>query len=194
MNAANVKWFSAPWLWAMALILLAGGLAWAQPADEADEGDDPAGVTVEITDVAAVEPDPAQGGDPDAQYRHLLETWKKHNYRQAAALSEAFHKTNPAYKYTPAVLWMAGDSHYKLRQFDKAIRAFNVVIEQQPHKSTLLDDAGYYRAYCTARLGQWDRALTLLDEFLRDFSYHTGYVKKARKLQADVKKAAAQQS
>lgn len=111
---------------------------------------------------------------------------------QCLARAQAYLREHPDSWVAMPLQYLIGKCYRDLGQYDRAIAAFNVVIEDRPHESTLLDDAGYYRAYCTARLGQWDRSLALLDDFLRDYSYHTGYVKKARKLQADVQKASAQ--
>ncbi len=124
--------------------------------------------TPAVTDGTVTETAPVSVENGEAAYQSALQTLRSGQYEQAAAALVVFPEQYPQSSYLPNAFYWQGEANYVLRNFDKAIVAFQTVIDRFPASSKVAD-AMLKQGFSQYELGQVDVAKTTLTTVMQQY-------------------------
>jgi tol-pal system protein YbgF len=104
----------------------------------------------------------------EAAYQSALQDLRGGRYQEALSALGAFPQTYPNSSYLPNVYYWQGEAHYVLREFDKAIVAFDKVITSYP-ESNKVADALLKRGFSEYETGDIIKAQASLNQVIDQY-------------------------
>ena len=104
----------------------------------------------------------------EAAYQSALQDLRGGRYQEALSALGAFPQTYPNSSYLPNVYYWQGEAHYVLREFDKAIVAFDKVITSYP-ESNKVADALLKRGFSEYETGDISKAQASLNQVIDQY-------------------------
>ena len=104
----------------------------------------------------------------EAAYQSALQDLRGGRYQDALSALGAFPQTYPNSLYLPNVYYWQGEAHYVLREFDKAIVAFDKVISSYPD-SNKVADALLKRGFSEYETGDTSKAQASLNQVIEQY-------------------------
>lgn len=107
-------------------------------------------------------------GDGEAEYQAALQTLRNGEYETAAAALTAFPAQYPQSSYLPNAYYWQGEAQYVLNDFDKAVVAFQTVIDRFP-ASNKVADATLKLGFSQQAQGNTDVAKATLTKVIQQY-------------------------
>ncbi|MDX1751487.1 MAG: tol-pal system protein YbgF [Methylophaga sp.] len=104
----------------------------------------------------------------EAAYQSALQDLRGGRYQEALSALGAFPQNYPNSSYLPNVYYWQGEAHYVLREFDKAIVAFDKVISSYPD-SNKVADALLKRGFSEYETGDTSKAQASLNQVIEQY-------------------------
>jgi tol-pal system protein YbgF len=111
---------------------------------------------------------PAPGGDDRSSYQAALELLRQGRYPQAEAAFKQFLADFPESEIADNAQYWLAETHYVNREFETALAAFQVVIENHPN-SRKVPDALLKAGFCEYELQRWADARRSLEAVIEQF-------------------------
>lgn len=104
----------------------------------------------------------------EAAYQAALQDLRGGRYQEALTALGAFPQNYPNSSYLPNVYYWQGEAHYVVREFDKAIVAFDKVISSYPD-SNKVSDALLKRGFSEFETGDTTKAQATLNQVIQQY-------------------------
>lgn len=104
----------------------------------------------------------------EAAYQAALQDLRGGRYQEALTALGAFPQSYPNSTYLPNVYYWQGEAHYVLREFDKAIVAFEKVLSSYPD-SNKVSDALLKRGFSEFETGDASKAQATLNQVIQQY-------------------------
>jgi tol-pal system protein YbgF len=104
----------------------------------------------------------------EAAYQAALQDLRGGRYQEALTALGAFPQNYPNSTYLPNVYYWQGEAHYVLREFDKAIVAFEKVLSSYPD-SNKVSDALLKRGFSEFETGDASKAEATLNQVIQQY-------------------------
>lgn len=104
----------------------------------------------------------------EAAYQAALQDLRGGRYQEALTALGAFPQSYPNSTYLPNVYYWQGEAHYVLREFDKAIVAFEKVLSSYPD-SNKVSDALLKRGFSEFETGDASKAEATLNQVIQQY-------------------------
>ncbi|MCB2425631.1 tol-pal system protein YbgF [Methylophaga pinxianii] len=104
----------------------------------------------------------------EAAYQAALQDLRGGRYQEALAALGEFPQNYPNSTYLPNVYYWQGEAHYVLREFDKAINAFDKVLSSYPD-SNKVSDALLKRGFSEYETGDAVKAEATLNQVIQQY-------------------------
>lgn len=126
--------------------------------------------TVSVLDGGTLSPGelPVPGGSDRENYQAAFELLKEERYDMAATAFGQFLVTFPQSELADNAQYWLAESYYAADKFERALRSFEVVIEDYP-LSRKVPDALLKMGYCNYNLKRWDAARGTLSRVQADY-------------------------
>jgi len=108
------------------------------------------------------------GGTEEQAFNAVLLDYNKGNYALAIESLEHFLASNPKSPKRADAHYYLGFSHFHMKAYDRAIRAFDRLIRDHPGSELFLS-AKYKRASCQLKMGLKAAATASLQEIIKNF-------------------------
>lgn len=104
----------------------------------------------------------------EAAYQAALQDLRGGRYQEALTALGAFPQNYPNSSYLPNVYYWQGEAHYVVREFDKAIVAFDKVLSSYPD-SNKVSDALLKRGFSEFETGDTTKAQATLNQVIQQY-------------------------
>jgi tol-pal system protein YbgF len=127
---------------------------------------DPLSVPESVT-VTATAPEAA--GNPVDEYKLARDAFVENKFSEALTLFDAFLVKYPTTDLAPNAQFWKAQSHFKLEQYDEAIREFGEFRSEYPGQTARIPMALHQEAVALANQGQVDKARELFEKLIAEY-------------------------